>query len=98
MSRYAWMLLIVPALAVSSTPAESYPAKPVRILVPTAPGGGYDFIGRLLAEKFSQDFGQAFIVENRTGAGTLVGTQAAAAAPADGHALLIGGVPNMGFH
>jgi len=78
--------------------AQSYPAKPVRIIVPTAPGGGYDFIGRTIGEKLSQDLGQGFVVENRTGAGSLVGTQAAATAPADGYTLLVGGLANMAFN
>src|SRR5205823_6398694 len=78
--------------------AQDYPARTVRIIVPSAPGGGYDVIGRLLAERFSQDFAQAFVVENRPGGGTLVGTQVAASAPADGHTLLIGGLANMAFN
>ena len=86
------------AAAVLPAAAQTYPAKPVRIIVPSAPGGGYDFIGRLAAERFSQEFGQGFVVENRVGAGTLVGTQAAAAAPADGYTLLVGGLANMAFN
>src|SRR5919197_817710 len=78
--------------------AQPYPAKPVRIIVPAPPGGGYDFIGRLLAESFNAQFGQGFIVENRTGAGTLVGTQAASSAAPDGYALLIGGLAQMAFN
>jgi tripartite-type tricarboxylate transporter receptor subunit TctC len=78
--------------------AQEYPTRTVRIIVPSAPGGGYDVIGRLLAERFSQDFAQAFVVENRPGGGTLVGTQVAAAAPADGHTLLVGGLANMAFN
>src|SRR5260370_42420785 len=85
--------LIVTA-AVFSAAAQTYPAKPVRIIVPSAPGGGYDFIGRLAAEKFSQEFGQGFVVENRVGAGALVGTQAPAAAPAGGYPLPRGGPAN----
>jgi tripartite-type tricarboxylate transporter receptor subunit TctC len=86
------------AAAVLPAAAQTYPARPVRIIVPSAPGGGYDFIGRLTAERFSQEFGQGFVVENRVGAGTLVGTQAAAAAPADGYTLLVGGLANMAFN
>jgi tripartite-type tricarboxylate transporter receptor subunit TctC len=89
--------LIFTAAALSAS-AQNYPAKAVRIIVPSAPGGGYDFIGRLAAEKLSQEFGQGFVVENRVGAGTLVGTQAAAAAPADGYTLLVGGLANMAFN
>jgi tripartite-type tricarboxylate transporter receptor subunit TctC len=70
----------------------------VRIVVPSAPGGGYDVIGRLLAERLSPDLGQAFVVENRPGGGTLVGTQAVANASPDGYTLLIGGLANMAFN
>jgi tripartite-type tricarboxylate transporter receptor subunit TctC len=98
MSRSLSIVLILGVVPVFSALAQSYPTKPVRILVPSAPGGGYDFIGRLFGEKFSQELGQAFIVENRTGAGTLIGTQAAAAAPPDGYTLLVGGLANMAFN
>ena len=70
----------------------------MRIVVPSAPGGGYDFIGRLLAEGLSQETGQAFVVENRVGAGTLVGTQSVAASAPDGYTLLVGGLANMAFN
>jgi tripartite-type tricarboxylate transporter receptor subunit TctC len=90
--------VLVCALCVSSAFAQDYPARTVRIIVPSAAGGGYDVIGRLLGERLSQEFGQAFVVENRPGGGTLVGTQVAAAAPADGHTLLVGGLANMAFN
>jgi tripartite-type tricarboxylate transporter receptor subunit TctC len=88
----------VALFATSAALAQEYPTKTVRIIVPSAPGGGYDVIGRLLGERFSQDLGQAFVVENRPGAGTLVGTQTAAAAPPDGYTLLVGGLANMAFN
>jgi tripartite-type tricarboxylate transporter receptor subunit TctC len=91
-------ILCAAVCAASAAAAQDYPAKTVRIIVPSAPGGGYDVIGRLLAERFSQDFGQAFVVENRPGGGTLVGTQAAASAPPDGYTLLVGGLANMAFN
>jgi tripartite-type tricarboxylate transporter receptor subunit TctC len=91
-------LLAVGLLAASTAAAQNYPTKPVRIIVPSAPGGGYDFIGRLLGEKLPAELGQAFIVENRVGAGTLIGTQAAAAAAPDGYTLLVGGLANMAFN
>jgi tripartite-type tricarboxylate transporter receptor subunit TctC len=91
-------LLAAISLAACAAVAQEYPTKTVRIVVPSAPGGGYDVIGRLLAERFSLDFGQAFVVENRPGGGTLVGTQVAATAPADGHTLLVGGLANMAFN
>jgi tripartite-type tricarboxylate transporter receptor subunit TctC len=78
--------------------SPTYPDHPVRIIVPIGPGGAYDIIGRLLANRLSEQTGQTFFVENRTGAGTLVGTQAAAAAPADGYTLVIGGLSNLVFN
>lgn len=86
-------------LSVASTPvcAKDYPVKPLRVIVPTQPGGGYDFIGRLLTEKLPAELGQPVLVENRAGAGALVGTQAVATAPADGYTLLIGGLANLAF-
>jgi tripartite-type tricarboxylate transporter receptor subunit TctC len=84
--------------AACSAFAQTYPAKPVRVIVPSAPGGGYDFIGRLFGEKLGAELGQPFIVENRVGAGTLIGTQAAAASAPDGYTLLVGGLANMAFN
>ena len=68
--------------------AQTYPAKPVKIVVPSAPGGGTDIIGRLLAKAFTSAFGQSFYVENKPGAGNLIGIEAVAHAPADGYTLL----------
>jgi tripartite-type tricarboxylate transporter receptor subunit TctC len=82
----------------SGAQAQTYPDRPVRIIVPIGPGGAYDIIGRLLANKLSERVGQTFFVENRTGAGTLVGTQAAATAPADGYTLVVGGLSNIVFN
>ena len=78
--------------------AQDYPSRTVRIIVPSAPGGGYDVIGRLLAERLTPELGQPFVVENRPGAGTLVGTQAVASAPPDGYTLVVGGLANMAFN
>ena len=85
-------------MGLSAALAQDYPTKNVRIIVPSAPGGGYDVIGRLLAERLSQEFPQPFVVENRVGGGTVLGTQTAAGAPADGHTLLVGGLANMAFN
>ncbi len=78
--------------------AETYPDHPVRIVVPIGAGGAYDLVGRLVAHKLTEQLGQSFFVENRTGAGTLVGTQAVAAGPADGYTLLVGGLSNIVFN
>ena len=70
-------------------PAGNYPSKPVRIIVGNAPGGGSDTIGRLMAQKLSERTGQSFFIENRAGAGGLVGMELAARAEPDGYTLYI---------
>ena len=88
------------AASIISTPAvaQTYPSKPIRVIVPTAAGGGYDLVGRLVADKLSGELGQPVVIENRTGSGSVVGTQAAAQAAADGYTLLVGGLANMAFN
>src|SRR3979490_1493108 len=80
-------------------PAQTaYPNRPVKIIVPIGPGGSYDLVGRHLADVLSKRSGQAFVVENKPGAGTVVGTQAAAQSEPDGYTLLVGGLSNMAFN
>ncbi|MBR0826846.1 tripartite tricarboxylate transporter substrate binding protein [Bradyrhizobium manausense] len=76
----------------------SYPERPVKIIVPIGPGGSYDLVGRALADALSKRSGQSFFVENKPGAGTVVGTQAAAQSAADGYTLVVGGLSNMAFN
>src|SRR6266849_11203517 len=84
--------------AFSAAPAQDYPSRPVRIVVPSAPGGGFDLVGRVLAQKLGEQTGQAFVVENRPGAGTLVGTQLVARAAPDGYSLVVGGLSNIALN
>src|SRR5215213_9962610 len=70
--------------------AQSYPARSVTLVVPSAAGGGTDTIARLIGDQLSKQLGQGFVVENRTGAGMLVGTTAVAKAAPDGYTLLVG--------
>jgi tripartite-type tricarboxylate transporter receptor subunit TctC len=96
--KAALVLALVALLQPAAAMADNYPERPVRIIVPIGAGGSYDFVGRLLANRLGELMGQSFFVENRTGAGTLVGTQSAATAPADGYTLLVGGLSNMVFN
>jgi tripartite-type tricarboxylate transporter receptor subunit TctC len=77
------------ALVSVSVAAEVYPSRPVRLIVPFAPGGGSDLVGRVLAQKFTAATGQQFVVDNRAGAGGRIGTEMVAKAPADGYTLLL---------
>ena len=79
----------------ASAVAQEWPTKRVRIIVPFPPGQGADIIGRLLAERLSPALGQPFIVDNKPGAGSMIGTALAAKAPADGYTLFIGGSSAM---
>jgi len=69
--------------------AEDYPSRPIRIIVPFGPGGPADVTARLLGNVLQESFGQPFVVENRTGAGGVIGTQEAAKSPPDGYTLLM---------
>ena len=80
---------MVAATTLPARAASSYPDRPVTIIVPFAAGGSGDVYARLLAPHLQQVFGQSFIVENHPGAGSLIGTQYAKAAPADGYSLMI---------
>jgi tripartite-type tricarboxylate transporter receptor subunit TctC len=69
--------------------AQTYPAKPVRIVVPFAAGGPADIYARFLGQRLQEPLGQSFVIENRPGAGSIVGTDLAAKSPADGYTLLL---------
>ena len=71
--------------------AQSYPAKPITLIVPYPAGGANDMLGRLIGQKMSEKLGQQFIVENKPGAGTLIGATLVAKAAPDGYTLLVGG-------
>jgi tripartite-type tricarboxylate transporter receptor subunit TctC len=75
-----------------------YPDKPLRVIVPQPPGGGFDFVTRVLAERLGKSLGQSVVVENRPGSGTLVGTDLAAKAAPDGYTLLTGSVSNLALN
>jgi tripartite-type tricarboxylate transporter receptor subunit TctC len=68
--------------------AQTYPAKPIRMIVPIAPGGATDTMGRLVAQRLSEQLGVTIVVDNRAGAGTVIGTEVVAKAPPDGYTLM----------
>ena len=71
--------------------AGVYPDKPVRVIVPSAPGGGIDVLARLVSQRLSEDFGKPFIIDNRPGGGGNIGMETAAKSPRDGYTLLAAG-------
>jgi len=89
-----WHFLVMVTLAVASPSvlAQAWPAKPVRVIVPFAAGGTADTLGRITTKKLSEVFHESFVVENRPGAGGVLGSELAARAPADGYTLLVSGV------
>ncbi|MDP3082876.1 MAG: tripartite tricarboxylate transporter substrate binding protein, partial [Rubrivivax sp.] len=86
------------AAAGAAAPVAAYPTQPIKLIVPQPPGGGFDSVARLLAEKLGPLMGQSVVVENRPGSGTLVGTDAAAKAAPDGHTLLLGALSNIALN
>src|SRR5262245_58236121 len=71
--------------------AQAYPSRPVRLIVPVGPAGATDITARLVGQWLSERLGQQFIIENRPGAGSNIGTEAVVRAPADGYVLLMVG-------
>lgn len=78
-----------------NTQAQGYPSKPLRMVVPFAPGGPNDILGRLIGQKLTEAWGQAVIVENRGGAGGTVGMEATSRLPGDGYSMAMGGSSNL---
>ncbi|MFN0160473.1 MAG: Bug family tripartite tricarboxylate transporter substrate binding protein [Burkholderiales bacterium] len=75
------------AFASASAAAQSYPGKPVRMIIPFPPGGATDILGRVLAQKLSEQLGQSVVIDNRPGAGGGIGTELTAKSPADGYTI-----------
>ena len=79
----------IAALALAQSPAQFYPARPIRLIVPFPPGGSNDIVGRYIGAYLAERFGKQVVVDNRSGGGSIVGTNIAAKAPPDGHTLLV---------
>ena len=95
---YRLAALLVGLAWIGGAQAQAYPAKPVRIVVPTSPGGGNDFIARLIGQRLGERLGQQFIVDNRAGGGGSIGTGQAASAAPDGYTLLLGFVGQLAMY
>ena len=97
-SAAAGLLIATNLIAIQAYSQPAWPTKPVKIIVPFAPGGTTDLLARAMAPELSKAFGQSFIVENKAGAGGNVGADAVAKAPADGYTLLMGTVGTHGIN
>ena len=87
-----WILLAILALPAAAG-AQSYPSKPIRLMVPSSPGGGTDITARIIAPKMAEGLRQQVVVENRAGAGTMIGTEMVVRAAPDGYTLLLASTP-----
>src|SRR6185312_2434507 len=86
------LLLAIQALP---APAQDYPSRAVTIVNPFAPGGGTDLLARMVAQKLEHRLGQSFVIENKTGAGSIIAAVAVQKAPPDGYTLLMAPTPTM---
>jgi tripartite-type tricarboxylate transporter receptor subunit TctC len=84
------IVMVAAGVGLAHAQSAAYPAKPVRIVVPFAPGGGVDVTARILAQRLTERTGQSFFVENRTGASGIIGVEHVAKSPPDGYTLLVG--------
>ena len=91
----AAMLVAAPLLSATAQTTSTFPSRLLTVVVPVGPGGSYDYLGRLLGDGLSKELGQAVVVENRPGAGTVVGTTYAVKSAPDGYTMVVGGVGSI---
>ena len=85
------LTLLLASLAAATAQAQAWPNKPIKIVVGFAPGGGTDFIARVIAKKLGEQLGAQVVVENRPGAGSMLGAEIVVKSPPDGYTLLVNG-------
>lgn len=95
LTRRTMLAASVAAAASTKVSAQAFPARPIKLVVPLAPGGATDLVARVLAERVASRLGQPMVVDNRGGAGGTVGSHAVVTAPADGYTLLMGTVGTL---
>ena len=84
-----WWIAVVFAFALASAQAQNFPHKPIRLIVPFGVGGPGDAIGRMLGKQLTESLGYPVVIDNRSGATTIIGTEITAKSPPDGHTLLL---------
>jgi len=90
------VLCFLPGLAAAAQPASDYPSRPLRMVVPFAPGGSADTTARIIAQKMTENWGRQVVVDNRTGANGVIGMEIAARSAPDGYTLVLGYIANLG--
>jgi tripartite-type tricarboxylate transporter receptor subunit TctC len=90
--RVRYALLIAAAMSAGVALAQSYPARPIKMIVPFPAGGGYDLVARTVAQKYTETWGQPVVIDNHPGANGNIGTELAAKSPPDGYTLIMGGI------
>lgn len=96
MVRALWFTALAGCCAAAPAQAQDYPAKPIRFIAPNLPGGPTDILARLIGQKLAESMGQPVVIENRSGAGGNIGTEAAAKSPPDGYTLVTGNNATFG--
>lgn len=91
--RFYWLIVLL-ALIAPPALSQSYPDKPVRFIVPYAPGGSSDILARLFGQRLSETLGQTFVVDNRPGAGSVIGTAILARSAPDGYTIILSDMPH----
>lgn len=92
------LLLILVALLCTSVQAQPYPNRPIKFIVPFPPGGNLDFIARTIQPKLSEALGQPLVIENKGGAGGIIGAEYASKQPADGYTIFLGNTGTLGIY
>src|SRR5271167_2078911 len=88
--RKAFSLIVALTASIAAAHADDYPSHPIRLVVPYTPGGGADSVARIVAKRVSQTIGQMIVIENRGGAGSIIGTEMVQKSDPDGYTLLLG--------
>lgn len=96
--KFLCSVVISTAAALSGVAQAQYPERPVRMVVPFAPGGASDFVGRIMQDKLAAELGQQIVIDNRTGASGYVGVEVAANSPPDGYTTLLGNIGTMAIN